>query len=134
MTLTADVRPQMKMIIQIICGLLLTASYGYAEQSESVESRYGNVVIPHLAISNSTLMKAIDQTIQACTHHSPSKTAPGIIVNLNNEGNGDIENRRINLVTNNVQILDALRAIAIQANLTMILEKNAIFLKAETNQ
>ena len=124
----------MKMIIQIICGLLLTASYGYAEQSESVESRYGNVVIPHLAISNSTLMKAIEQTIQACTHHSPSETAPGIIVNLNGGGTGDVGNRRINLVTNNVQILDALRAIAIQANLTMVMETNAIYLKADTNQ
>jgi hypothetical protein len=124
----------MKTIIPIICGLLLIASYGHAEQADSVESRYGNVVIPHLAISNSTLMKAIEQTIQACTHHSPSETAPGIVVNLNGVGNGDIGNRRINLVTNNVQILDAIRAIAIQANLTMVVETNAIFLKADTNQ
>jgi len=79
-------------------------------------------------------MKAIEQTIQACTHHSPSETAPGIVVNLNGVGNGDIGNRRINLVTNNVQILDAIRAIAIQANLTMVVETNAIFLKADTNQ
>jgi len=106
--------------------ILCMAVVASAMDDWTVVSKYGNVRLHHLAITNASVSEAINLVINECIENTVKGYAPGVIINFGTDTN--ISERRVNIVTNNILVLDAIQILAEQAGLEFKIEDHAIIL------